>query len=302
MDEWNFKRIEPADVNLLPKFFDLRPTKVCDSTLFDSYLWRDYYDVKFCIRNGEAVEWQMKSEGEYFVAMPLCTAEKLPFYFADTKRYCNEILGQKLALYEADEASLDILKLNPEEYRIEEAADSADYIYDAEGLRTLKGKDYRKKKNHINAFLREYEGRYEYRSMGCGDKQLIWRFLDRWEQNKGDDVGHHLMAEVQGLHDVLNHCVELNTHMGGIFVEGELEAFSVGSYNRPMEMAIIHIEKANPDIRGMYPFINQQFLIHEFPEAKLVNREDDMGLPGLRKAKESYHPIEMARKFNVFER
>ena len=55
-------------------------------------------------------------------------------------------------------------------------------------------------------------------------------------------------------------------------------------------MAVIHIEKENPEINGLYQFINQQFLIEEFPEAELVNREDDMGLEGLRKAKMTYYP------------
>ena len=64
-------------------------------------------------------------------------------------------------------------------------------------------------------------------------------------------------------------------------------------------MAIIHIEKANPDMRGLYQMINQQFLIHAFPQAEIVNREDDLGIPGLRKAKESYGPIGYARKFRV---
>ena len=60
----------------------------------------------------------------------------------------------------------------------------------------------------------------------------------------------------------------------------KLEAFSIGSYNEREKMAIIHIEKANPEMRGLYQLINQQFLIHEFPEAVLVNREDDMGNSG----------------------
>ena len=64
-------------------------------------------------------------------------------------------------------------------------------------------------------------------------------------------------------------------------------------------MAVIHIEKANWEYNGLYQFINQQFLIHEFPDALLVNREDDVGLPGLRKSKMSYNPIGFARKFNV---
>ena len=73
------------------------------------------------------------------------------------------------------------------------------------------------------------------------------------------------------------------------------------SLSRP-DMAVIHIEKANPEIRGLYQFINQQFLIHEFPEAVLVNREDDMGLEGLRQAKMSYNPIGFARKYKIVQK
>ena len=64
-------------------------------------------------------------------------------------------------------------------------------------------------------------------------------------------------------------------------------------------ICIIHIEKANPEITGLYQMINQQFLIHEFEEAEVVNREDDMGLPGLRQAKMSYAPMDFARKYRV---
>ena len=87
--------------------------------------------------------------------------------------------------------------------------------------------------------------------------------------------------------------------MSGVYIDGHLEAFTIGSYNPLERMAVIHIEKANPEIRGLYQFINQQFLIEEFPEAVLINREDDLGLEGLRKAKLSYNPIDYARKYQV---
>jgi hypothetical protein len=67
-------------------------------------------------------------------------------------------------------------------------------------------------------------------------------------------------------------------------------------------MASISIEKGNPNVPGIYQVINQEFLLHEFPQAKLVNREDDMGLQGLRKAKESYNPIGFARKYMVLQK
>ena len=94
----------------------------------------------------------------------------------------------------------------------------------------------------------------------------------------------------------------LSVRMGGIYVDDQLEAFSIGSYNSKEKMAIIHIEKANPEMRGLYQMINQQFLIHEFPDAEIVNREDDMGLDGLRQAKLSYHPAVMVKKYSAVKK
>ena len=67
-------------------------------------------------------------------------------------------------------------------------------------------------------------------------------------------------------------------------------------------MAVIEIEKAWNDVDGLYQVINQQFLIHEFPEAELVNREDDVGLPGLRQAKMSYYPIMFEDRYRLIQK
>lgn len=108
--------------------------------------------------------------------------------------------------------------------------------------------------------------------------------------------------EVMGIHEILKNCSSLGVRMAGVYIDGNLEAFTIGTFNELENMAVIHIEKANPEIRGLYQFINQQFLIHEFPQAALVNREDDVGMEGLRKAKMSYNPTGFARKYMVRER
>ena len=123
--------------------------------------------------------------------------------------------------------------------------------------------------------------------------------MDRWREEKGEEVEEHLDYEVRGIHEILKNCSLLNVRMSGVYIDGHLEAFTIGSYNPLEKMAVIHIEKANPEIRGLYQFINQQFLIEEFPDAVLINREDDLGLEGLRKAKLSYNPIDYARKYQV---
>ena len=80
----SFKRIEAEDIETLEPYFYLRPTLVCDSTWFDSYLWRDYYEVCFCRPDENAILWRMKEEGQHSMGMPLCKAEDLPKYFEVT--------------------------------------------------------------------------------------------------------------------------------------------------------------------------------------------------------------------------
>ncbi|RDC49395.1 DUF2156 domain-containing protein, partial [Acinetobacter sp. RIT592] len=89
--------------------------------------------------------------------------------------------------------------------------------------------------------------------------------------------------------------------ISGIYIDSKLEAFSIGEMLND-NMAVIHVEKANADIRGLYPYINQQFLLNEFSDVEFVNREEDLGIEGLRKAKLSYHPVKFAEKYTVIEK
>jgi hypothetical protein len=111
-----------------------------------------------------------------------------------------------------------------------------------------------------------------------------------------------LLYEKNGLLEVLRNCDKVTFRIGGIFIDENLEAFSIGSYNTREKMAVISIEKGNSDIPGIYQVINQQFLLHSFGDAILVNREDDLGIEGLRQAKESYNPIGYARKYKVTQK
>ena len=297
--EIQFKRLEAEDVAMLTPFYGRRRDMTCDSVILDSFLWARYYDVAFAVRDEKAVLWMMQVDGKTYTSIPVCALEDMPKYFSELEQYFNEVLHSPLEIYLADESAVEYLNLPPERYSVVELPDAKDYLYSAEKLKTLSGKKLHKKKNHLNSFLREFEGRFEYRTICCSDREDVWEFLEKWRIQKGQEVEHHLDPEVGGIHDILNNCSVFDVRMGGIYVDDKLEAFSIGSYNAMEKMAIIHIEKANPDMRGLYQYINQQFLIHEFPDAEIVNREDDMGLPGLRRAKESYDPIGFARKYRI---
>ena len=297
----NFKPVEAEDLEELNPFFCKRPNKTCDSVFLDSFIWREYYNVRYAVSDNKAILWLMDLDGKTGSAMPICSEEDLEYYFWKLVEYFNTELKAPLYINLADEEAVEQLGLKnmPDKFKITEQVDLKDYLYDGNAMRTLSGKKLHKKKNHLNAFKREYEGRYEYRRLCCSDRGDVWKFLDRWREEKGEELEEHLDYEVRGIHEILKNCSLLNVRMSGVYIDGHLEAFTIGSYNPLEQMAVIHIEKANPEIRGLYQFINQQFLIEEFPEAVLINREDDLGLEGLRKAKLSYNPIDYARKYQV---
>ena len=300
----DFKPVVAGDIDRLRPYYGMRPNKACDSVFLDCFLWKDYYHVRCAVSEDRAALWLMEKDGMTSTAMPMCREEELPYFFGQLVEYFDEVLHKPFYISLADEEAVQYLGLDPNEYEVEEQTDLRDYLYDGESMRTLAGKKLHKKKNLVNAFRREYEGRYEYRRLCCSDRDEVWEFLERWRRQKeeADALEDSLDYEVSGIHDILKNCSSLCVRMAGVYVDGRLEAFTIGSFNEREDMAVIHIEKANPEIKGMYQFINQQFLVNEFPDVSLVNREDDVGMEGLRKAKMSYNPIGFARKYMVRKR
>ena len=296
-----------ADAERIAPFYYMRPNKACDSGVIDTFIWRDRYDVRVSIADDKALLFLMNSDGEYFSAMPFCKEEDLKYYFSVIEKYFNEVLKKPLKMYLADEEAVETLALKDDpRYYVKEESDLKDYLYKGGDLRNLSGKKFHKKKNLVNKFFREYEGRWEYRTLHCSDREDVLDFLDKWYEKRTEDereTGDTLEYEVIGIHEMMKECFSLKEfRAGGIFIDGHLQAFSLGALNPREKMACIAIEKGNSEIPGIYQVINQQFLIHEFPDADIINREDDMGLPGLRKAKESYNPIGYERKYMVLQK
>lgn len=152
-----FKPITAGDIERLTPFFSLRANKTCDSVFLDSFLWRDAYKVRYAISEGKAVQWLMEDEGRVSTAMPLCREEELPYFFGQIVEYFNQELKKPLRIYLADAEAVEYLNLDPRRFKVTEMEDLKDYLYDGNALRTLAGKKLHKKKNLVNAFMREYE-------------------------------------------------------------------------------------------------------------------------------------------------
>ncbi|MDR0880240.1 MAG: phosphatidylglycerol lysyltransferase domain-containing protein [Clostridioides sp.] len=299
-----FKEINLDAKADLDPYFDLVDYEACEYCFATLYMWQHVYETGYYIGEDFAVL-VGEYEGDSFSILPLARKEKMRKAI-DFVLNCFKNKEKKILLRGITKEVVDSLK---EEFgdKLEyiEERDLADYVYDGESLRTLAGRKNSKKRNHINYFLSEYEGRYEYRLLEQSDFKDCMRLLKKWEHEKEehDDFDESMDDEYIGIKKIFDNYEILKdrTKVFGVFIDGKLEAFSIGEYLNH-NMALIHVEKANPDVRGLYPFINKQFLVSEFPDVEFVNREEDMGVEGLRKAKLSYHPVRFVEKYTVKEK
>lgn len=180
-----------------------------------------------------------------------------------------------------------------EGYELIEDRDNHDYIYRMEDLLTLKGKKLHAKRNHINQFRTRYD--YEYVKVTPAMLDECMEVYCAWIASK-DVFEPGVLGEMEAIRQILTHMEFLGVKGGGVRVGGKLVAFTLGE-KISGEMAVIHIEKADPSMPGLYSFINQQFIEHEFTDVTFINREEDMGIEGLRRAKLSYYPVTLLEKF-----
>lgn len=298
-----FKDIDISAKEKLQPYFDMVNYEACEYCFATLYMWQHLYKTGYYIGDGFAVL-VGEYEGDTFSILPLAKKEKLPEVIDFVFDYFKNV-NKKLYFRGVTQEIVDYLKENyKDKFEYIEERDLFDYVYDAESMRTLGGRKNQKKRNHINYFLKEYEGRFEYRLLNKEDFNSCLELVKKWANNKeeNNEYDEGMDEELIGIKKIFSHydILKDGIKVGGIFIDNKLEAFTIGELLNP-NMALIHIEKANPDIRGLYPFINQQFLVNEFSQVEFVNREEDLGIPGLRKAKLSYHPIRFVEKYTVKE-
>ncbi len=311
-----YKELKAEDLSRLSHYYGLRQQKSCDGSPLVSYLYKYYYDVRYCEFEDALLLSYHGEDGSVYGFLPLCREEDISKYFKLQEEYFNNELNIPLVISSADEEGVELLKAQGtlDAYELVREDDIRDYIYLGDALRTLAGRKYSKKRNHINKFLTQYDGRWEYRSLSYADHADIEHFLNCWmKQKKLQDQGvgtsedgeafdpkEELDGEYRGIKGIINEATVYDyMKIGGIYIDGELKAFSIGVQSEACSMAIIDVEKADSSIDGLYQMINKEFLLHEFPDVELVNREDDVGIEGLRQSKLSYYPVDFEYKYTL---
>lgn len=298
-----FRDIDMESRELLNPYFDLVDYEACEYCFNTLYMWQHLYKTGYYIGDGFAVI-VAEYEGNTFSILPLAKKEDMPRVIKFIIDYFEKE-QKKIYFRGITKEVVDYLKENyPDKFDYTEERDLFDYVYDGDSMRELKGRKNVKKRNHINYFLKEYEGRFEYRLLDENDFDACLKLVEEWTSNKEENgqVDEEMEEELIGIKKLFNSfpVIKDKLKIAGIFIDGKLEAFTMGEYLNH-NMALIHIEKANPSIRGLYPYINQQFLVNEFSDVEFVNREEDLGIEGLRKAKLSYHPVKFVEKYTVRE-
>jgi hypothetical protein len=186
----------------------------------------------------------------------------------------------------------------PKRFSFAAERDRFDYVYDVQELIKLEGSKFKPKRNHLNMFKELYDGRYRYGPLTSEWLRAVVEAENAWCQKRNCQAQENLESEKKGIIEAVNHFDRLGFDGGVLTIDDQVVAFTFGEAITN-DMVVIHIEKADPDVRGAYQMINQQFLEQRWPKMKFVNREEDLGIDGLRKAKESYNPSRMIEKYSM---
>jgi hypothetical protein len=293
-----FKEIELSDKNLIDSYFKKLHPKASEYTFTNIFMWSSYYGFTYIEIDGWLCIVGFPESKNPFVFSPVGNGDSMCFQSAVTK--LNEYfisINQKISFIRvSEEDKLNFENLKGFETEIIHDLNNGDYVYKSYDLIKLSGKKYDGKRNHIHRFKRENE--FTYKKIDDSNIYQCHEIMEKWFASRDGDYENSFYFEMLANKKLLKNYNNLDCIGAIIEVNGIAEGFSVGEMLND-NTAVIHIEKANGKIHGLYPLLNQQFCENQWGEAEFINREQDLGIEGLRKAKLSYHPVKMINKFIV---
>lgn len=253
-----------------------------------SYLWKDAYDIQICICDDIIFK---KYSGEY---------EGYSFPYSQTNvdkaldiiiNYAKDTDTEVKFLGVTEDRVKELQKLIPGKFKFDEDRDSWDYVYYKKDLAELKGRKYHQKRNHISKFIKLY--RAEYENITNDNINHCKEISDKWFKEKNENISQERIS----LEKAFSNYEELGLFGGILKVESVPVAFTIGERIND-DVFLVHFEKALSHIEGAYNVINNEFC-KRLNGYKYINREEDLGIPGLRRAKTSYRPAMMIKKYTA---
>ena len=291
--------------------FDIKDVSLEDKPLFDGYfadyngmnseytftnmfMWRKSYSIRYAVIDGMLCIFSRHGLSPETVNFPLGKGN-IKSVISKLISYFDEI-GQRPLIRLYNNSEVDALNASfPDQFILTEDRNSFDYVYKVSDLINLPGSKYHSKRNHINQFLSNYS--YKYQKITKDQLEPCFLMFEKWCESKKDIVDG-ISEQHEAVKNLIDNFEALDVIGGCISVDDRIVAFSFGEIlNTKNSIAVIHLEHADVDFKGSFPMINQQFLENEWSSLTYVNREEDMGLLGLRNAKKSYKPCLMVKKY-----
>lgn len=315
-----FKKIDIDSRNEIIKYLNKENRMSCAYCFTDIFIWKDKYNTEYCIEdnclymrqfdadtnmyfyyapivdnslaqveaididNGkeQVLKIDIDNEGNKCEAMNNCISNIIIDSIDNNYQFCFGNISSKFAKFIEEEYS-DVFEL-------EHVRDFSDYIYNSIDLINLSGKKFHKKKNLLNKFMREYDGYYEYRDITSNDVKDILEFNKLWCESNLTKDAEDMADETRAIELAMKNFDALDLKGGMLLVDDKIIAYTLGSeINR--DTFGIQIEKALSEYSGSYQMINNAFAMNNLKEYKYINREEDLGIDGLRRAKMSYNPV-----------
>lgn len=285
----SFRKIEKEDIPTIKYYTSSCGIQSCDFTLCGIYLWGAYYGYEMCVYENTLFIKGRDEYGKDAFALPIGeidTSEAVKI----VREYCahHDLKPRFSFVPEPKITAFD-------DGRLQKLEGWSDYIYDSVSLSELSGKKLHKKKNRFNKFVKTYPD-YRFESITADNISRVRDFyLGFLSDNPPEN--ERLKAEKDIILRLMDEYSMLGLKGGIISVDGEVIAFAFGE--RVGDTLYVHFEKANRSFDGAYEAINCLFVRAFAEDAAFVDREEDMGDEGLRKAKTAYCPVKMVDKYEV---
>ncbi len=262
----------------------------CENSYLNTIIWKNLYNYEYCYQENSLII--RLSDGEdhiYFLPLGDNFYEKIKEIIEEENGHPIFCVSEGERFERFKSAFLDDFEYLP-------ISENFEYIYNRNDLAELTGKKYHQKRNHISAFSRKYNWRYE--TLSKENVCDVFAVSDEWLKEKDTELQQDLLFENKSIKNALSHLEELSIIGGIVYVDDKPVAYCFGSALNE-SVFDVNIEKAFSDYQGAYAVINNEFVKHELSSFKFVNREDDLGIEGLRRAKLSYHPYKILKKYIV---
>lgn len=268
------------------------PHNTLEYNFTTTFIWRKIFKLKIAERDDFLVLFSDSEKPSFLY--PYGKGDRKPV-LDEIMAHCKEV-GIVPAFHSVSPIAKEELEsLYPGKFTFTESRDGADYIYDRESLATLKGKKLSSKRNHINRFVEAYPD-WTYERITKENIDEVYDMNVKWCKLADCKNEPSLQEEACAVKQAFGHFFDLKLDGGLLRAGDKIVAYSMG--DRLNEQTyLVHIEKAYADVQGAYPMINKQFVLNNMEGYLYVDREDDAGDEGLRKAKLSYRPAILSEKY-----